>query len=99
MHFLTENIEMIITFITMIVTWILGFLAKKSPYINNNLIVIQNIIIGIITAILYYIITKDFSIAIAMSGIIADTGYNLVHNIQKLIDDKKSDQNNKSVNQ
>ena len=99
MHFLTENIEIIITFITMIVTWILGFLAKKSPYINNNLIVIQNIIIGIITAILYYIITKDFSIAIAMSGIIADTGYNLVHNIQKLIDDKKSDQNSKSVNQ
>lgn len=98
MQFLTDNIEIIITFITMIVTWLLGFLAKKSPYLNNNLIIIQNVIIGIIAAILYYIITKDFSMAISMSGVFAETGYNLVHNIQKLINEGKTNQNTKEPN-
>lgn len=97
-QFLTDNIEIIITFITMIVTWLLGSLAKKSPYLNNNLIIIQNIIIGIIAAILYYIITKDFSMAISMSGVFAETGYNLVHNIQKLINDGKTNQDTKELN-
>lgn len=95
MEFIRNNIEMIITIVTMAVTWILGTFAKKSPYINNNLIIIQNIVVGLIAAVLYYVITKDFSMAISMSGILAETGYNLIHNIQKLIDDT---QNNKNTN-
>ena len=98
-EFITNNIEMIITLVTMIITWVLGSLSKKSTYINNNLIIIQNIIIGIISAVLYYIITKDFSTAIAMSGILAETGYNLVHNVQKLIEDSKIDKDSKASNQ
>lgn len=94
MEFLSNNIDIIITVITMIVTWILGALSKKSTYINNNLIIIQNIVIGPIVALLYYIITKDFNIAIAISGVLADTGYNLFHNIDKLIKENNSKKQN-----
>lgn len=86
MEFISHNIEIILSFISMIITWVLGGLSKKSPYINNNLIIIQNILVGLASGTLYYIITKNFSLAITMSGIFAETGYNLIHNIQKLIE-------------
>ena len=97
MQFITENIETIITIITMIITWILGALSKKSPYINNNFIIIQNIIVGIIVSTLYYIITKDFNLTIAMSGVFAETGYNLINNIQKLIREKNNNKNKENI--
>lgn len=97
MEFISNNIEVIISTVTMIVTWILGAISKKSQYINNNLIIIQNIFMGIISGTLYYIITKDFSMAISMSGILAETGYNLIHNIQKLIEEDSNGKDNKTV--
>lgn len=90
MEFISNHIEIIISSISMIITWVLGTLSKQSPYINNNLIIIQNILIGLVSGIIYYIITKDFSMAITMSGIFAETGYNLIHNIQKLIEQSSS---------
>ena len=74
----------------MIVTWILGALSKKSIYINNNLIIIQNIVIGLCASLVYFVITKDFNLAITMSGVFAETGYNLIHNVEKLIEEGKS---------
>ena len=65
------DITSIISLITIIVTYVLGILAKKSTFINNKLIPIQNIVIGLIVAIVEWIITKDFSTAIALSGLIA----------------------------
>ena len=53
---------------------------------------------GLISVILYYIITKDFSMAITMSGIFAVTGYNFIHNIQNLIESKKESNNTKDLN-
>ena len=82
---LNENMEVVITFITMIVVWFLGRLAKKHPKIDNDTIIYQNIIVGIISACLYYITTQDISTAIAMSGIFATTGYDVIHNIGKLV--------------
>ncbi len=90
MKIITENAELIITLITMIVTWILGALSKKSIYINNNLIIIQNIVIGLCASLVYFVITKDFNLAITMSGVFAETGYNLIHNVEKLIEEGKS---------
>lgn len=78
--------EIIVTFLTMVLTWILGFIAKKCPYVNNNLIIIQNIVVGLIVSIFYYIVTKDFNLAIALSGVFADDGYNLIHNLKKLLE-------------
>lgn len=90
MEFVTNNRELIITLLTMTLTWILGFISKRCPYINNNLIIIQNIVIGLAVSIFYFIITKDFNLAITLSGLFAETGYNLVHNIEKLIRDDRN---------
>lgn len=75
----------IITLVTILVTWGLGVLAKKCTFINNNLIPVQNILIGVIVAIIEWIITKDFSTAIAVSGVIAGGSYDVFHNLKKII--------------
>ena len=49
------------------------------------MIIFQNGIVGLISCFLYYVVTKDFSVAIATSGLTADIVYNLVHSSYKLI--------------
>ena len=58
MEFINQNTELVITLLTMALTWILGFISKRCPYVNNNLIIIQNIVIGLSVSIFYFIITK-----------------------------------------
>ena len=74
----------IISIVTIIVTWLLGFISKKSTWISNNIIPVQNIAIGLIIASIEWIITKDFSTAIALSGVIAGGSYDVIHNLQKI---------------
>ena len=74
----------IISIVTFFVTIIMGVISKKSKWFNNNLIPIQNIAIGLIVAIIEWIITKDFSTAIALSGVVAGGTYDIVHNLNKL---------------
>ena len=78
------SLEVIITLVTMVVTFLCGIIAKKSKWFNTNLIPIQNIFIGIIVDIIEWIITKDFSVAIATSGLIAGGIYDIGHNLQKI---------------
>ena len=75
----------IITLVTIVVTWILGAVAKKCKWISNNLIPVQNIVIGLIVAVIEWIITKDFNTAVALSGLIAGGAYDIVHNLDKMI--------------
>lgn len=75
----------IITVVTIVVTWILGALAKKFNWLSTNLIPVQNIAIGIIVALIEWIITKDFSTAIALSGILAGGAYDIFHNLEKIV--------------
>lgn len=79
------DLQVLISMITVIVTWILGIVAKNYTSLNNKLIPIQNIIIGLIVAIIEWIVTKDFSTAIALSGILAGGTYDVFHNLQKII--------------
>ena len=79
------ELSTLISLVTIIVTWVLGILAKKSTFINNKLIPIQNILIGVIVAGIEWIITKDFSTAIALSGIIAGGSYDVIHNLEKIV--------------
>ena len=81
--------ETILSLVTIIVTLILGILAKKSTFINNKLIPIQNIAIGLIFALIEWIITKDFKLAIASSGLIAGGMYDIAHNLEKIIREEK----------
>lgn len=79
------ELTQIITVVTIVLTWILGIFAKRSKFISNNLIPIQNILIGVIVAIIEWIITKDFKVAIALSGLIAGGAYDVFHNLEKMI--------------
>lgn len=82
------NIEYIITLVTIILEILLGFIAKKNPKIKNQLIPIQNLLVGLIVAIIEFITTKDFETAIAISGLVAGGTYDIVHNLRKLKGDK-----------
>lgn len=77
--------ETILSLVTIVVTWFLGVMAKKSKFINNNLIPVQNVLIGVIIAIIEWVITKDFNVALSLSGLIAGGTYDIVHNLEKLI--------------
>ncbi len=78
------TLEAIIMLVTMVVTFFCGLIAKKVSWFNTNLIPIQNIMIGVIVAVIEWIITKDFSTAIAVSGLIAGGIYDIGHNLQKM---------------
>ena len=84
-----NNMEFIVTFTTMIVVWILGRISKKSKYVDNNVIIFQNITIGLIVTGIYYWITGDLSKAVMLSGLFATTGYDMLHNIKKIFDKKE----------
>ena len=77
--------ETIMQLATIITTLILGVISKKNTFISNNLIPIQNIVIGLVMAIINLIITKDFSSAIALSGLVAGGTYDIIHNLEKII--------------
>lgn len=76
----------ILTLVTIIVTWVLGYFAKKSAFVKNELIPLQNILVGLIVALIEWAITKDFSTAIALSGVLAGGTYDIFHNLEKIFD-------------
>lgn len=78
----------ILTIVTFLVTLICGIITKKLPNVSNKIIPIQNLAIGLIIAIVEWIITKDFSVAIALSGLLAGGSYDIVHNLNKIKGDE-----------
>lgn len=84
----------LIAVVTYFLTILLGFLAKKSEFISNKLIPIQNLLVGLIVAIIEWIITNDFSTAIALSGLMAGGVYDIGHNLSKFyeIEDEEDDE-------
>lgn len=79
------ELETLITVVTFFVTLVMGVISKKNPALSNKLIPIQNLAVGVIVAIVEWIITKNFSTAIALSGLVAGSTYDIVHNLEKLI--------------
>lgn len=84
------NMEIILSLVVMVVTFILGIIAKKVPWISNNLIPLQNLAIGIIMALIYWFITKSFSIAIASAGLMMGGTYDLINNLKLVISNKNN---------
>lgn len=74
----------IVAIVTFVVTFVCGLIAKRIPQISNKLIPLQNLAIGVIVAIIEWIITKDFSTAIVLSGIMAGGVYDIGHNLTKI---------------
>ena len=79
------ELSTLISLVTIIVTWLLGVISKKYTKLNNKLIPIQNILVGLIVAVIEWIVTKDFKVAIALSGLLAGGAYDIFHNLEKLI--------------
>lgn len=80
------EVSTIIGIVTIFVTLICGIIAKKVKWFNNKLIPIQNLAIGIIAGIIYYLITKDVNIVIAGIGLGTGGAYDIVNNLQKVLD-------------
>ena len=76
----------IFALVTFIVTFICGYIVKKIPQISNKFIPLQNLAIGVIVAIIEWAITKDFSTAVMLSGIMAGGVYDIGHNVKKLFE-------------
>lgn len=82
-------LENIIAFVTIIVSFFLGKLSKKSNFIKNELIPIQNLFVGLFVALIYYFMTKDISLAIGTAGLFAGGSYDIVHNLKKMLCSKE----------
>jgi len=82
-------LENIIALITIIVSFFLGKLSKKSNFIKNELIPIQNLFVGLFVALIYYFMTKDISLAIGTAGLFAGGSYDIVHNLKKMLCSKE----------
>lgn len=81
------EIATIISIVTIIVTFVCGLIAKKVSWFNNKLIPIQNLAIGIIAGIIYYIITKDLNLVIMAVGLGTGGAYDIINNIKKLMEE------------
>ena len=79
----------IIEIVTIVVTLILGLVTKKFTNLSSKKIPIQNLLIGIIVAIIEFIITKDFSTAIAFSGLAGGGTYDFIKNTYMLLTGKE----------
>lgn len=79
------ELSYIIGIVTIIVTYVLGELAKKHEFIKKNKIPLQNLIVGFLAFSIDYIITKDVHIALVFSGLTAGGIYDLKNNLIKLI--------------
>ena len=87
------ELSTIIILVTALVTHVFGLIAKKVEWFDNKLIPLQNLAIGIIVAIIEYIITKDFNVSIAVAGLGTGGAYDLVHNIAKLLENTENTDN------
>ena len=76
--------ETIMQLVTILVTLVLGIFSKRSKFILNNLIPLQNIVIGLIMAIVTWFITKNFSLAVSLSGLCAGGTYDFIKNLIEL---------------
>lgn len=81
------EIATIVSIVTIFVTFVCGIIAKKVSWFNNKLIPIQNLAIGIIAGVIYYIITKDLNLVIMTVGLGTGGAYDILNNIKKLMEE------------
>lgn len=82
-EFIVNNMEIIISFITMIITWIAGKIIKKHTNLSNKVIPMANIVIMLISVGIYYYATGSISAVIASGSPVATLIYDLLHTYKK----------------
>lgn len=83
------EINTIISLVTMGVTFICGLIAKKVKWFNNKLIPMQNLLIGIISAVIFYLFTGDIELALTGVGLLTGGTYDLGKNLISLFNKSK----------
>lgn len=81
------DLTTIISMLTVVVTFILGLASKKSKWVSNKIIPLQNLIVGIIACLIDYLITKDFNGALIGVGLFTGGVYDLGKNLMALTED------------
>ncbi len=71
--------------ISLLVSSLLARLSKKNPMFDNYLIPVQNLLIGVLMALVEWMITKDFKLAVAVSGIMVGGVYDVFHNLNIIL--------------
>lgn len=84
------DLNVLIGSLTIIITFICGLIAKRAKWFNNKLIPIQNLLIGVIAGIIYYLITKDIDLVIMTVGLGTGGAYDLIKNTYLLFNGDKS---------
>ena len=79
------ELQYIVSLVTILVTFVLGIIAKKNPKMSNKLIPMQNLLVGFVVALIEFVITKDFKVAVMLSGLLAGGTYDLVKNLRELL--------------
>lgn len=82
-EFIIQNMEFIISLVSMIITWLLGKITKRYTKLSNKLIPLQNAIIMIICVVIYYFATGNLSTVIAAGSPVATLIYDVLHNIRQ----------------
>lgn len=82
------ELQYIVAIATFLISLILGEIAKKLNQDIKRYLPIQNLLIGVIVCVVEYILTKDFSLAIMMSGLTAGGTYDIISNLNKLKGDE-----------
>lgn len=83
------DISTIISIVTVIVAYVLGIISKKSEFVKNEIIPLQNLLVGIIATIIEYAITKDFNASMLAVGLFAGGLYDIPNNLKKLSNNEK----------
>lgn len=79
------TLEYMLEIVTILVTFIMGVIVKKNPKISNKAIPLQNLTIGVVMALIEFIITKDFKTSIALAGLLTGGTYDLAKNLRELL--------------
>lgn len=82
-EFIINNFEVILTFVTMIVTYTLGYALKKSKKFSNKNIPIINIVVMLIMTLIYYFATGNWSAVVAAGSPVVTLFYDFMHNYNK----------------
>ena len=83
------ELSTIISVVTIFVTFVCGLIAKKVKWFNNKLIPIQNLLIGIISVVIYYLMTGDIELALTGVGLFTGGVYDLGKNLISLFNSNK----------
>lgn len=89
-EFIVENMEFIISLVSMLITWTIGKVTKRYTNLSNKLIPLQNTIIMVVCVLIYFFATGDISLVIASGSPVATLIYDVWHNTKKYSLEKTS---------